>query len=135
MALGGTARETSTGRRHASSRTPGAGIVLADPDDMERELDAVVDSGARWVRLDVDRSQIEGTRGSDDGDHVDRVVDAARERDIKVLALLACTPAWARPAALRDAGTDADDREDNVGLLRRDVAPEPAFHRLRALLG
>lgn len=109
--------------------------MLADPDDMERELDAVVDSGARRVRLDVDRSQVEGTRGSDDGDHVDRVVDAARERDIEVLALLACTPAWARPAALRDAGTDADDREDNVGLLRRDVAPEPAFHRLRALLG
>ena len=139
MALGGTARETSTGHGRAASRTalapllvgvlaaavlvtavaaaallpadrqvtalgertgfsPGAGIMLADPDDMERELDAVVDSGAGWVRLDVDWSRVEGTRGSYDWDHVDRVVDAARDRDIEVLALLAYTPEWARPA-------------------------------------
>lgn len=138
MALGGTARDTQTGRRRARSRTalaqlvvgvlaaavllggisaaallpaerqitalgartgfsPGAGIMLADPDDMERELDAVVDSGAGWVRLDVDWSQVEDTRGSYEWSRVDRVVDAARDRDIEVLALLAYTPEWARP--------------------------------------
>lgn len=135
MALGGTAQDTSTGRRRGSaqaqlllallavavlvggvcaaallpaerrltalgSRTgfsPGAGIMLADADDMERELDAVVDSGAAWVRLDVDWSQVEDTRGRYTWSRVDRVVDAARDRGIEVLALLAYTPEWARP--------------------------------------
>ena len=92
-----TEREvTALGSRTGFS--PGAGIMLADPDDMERELDAVADSGAGWVRLDVDWSHVESTRGDYDWSRVDRVVDAAHHRDIEVLALLAYTPTWARPA-------------------------------------
>ena len=87
---------TALGSRTGFS--PGAGIMLADPDDMERELDAVADSGAGWVRLDVDWSHVESTRGDYDWSRVDRVVEAAHDRDIEVLALLAYTPKWARPA-------------------------------------
>lgn len=93
--LQGERRLTALGARTGFS--PGSGIIFSDPDDMERELDAVVESGAAWVRLDVDWSHVERTRGHYDWSRVDRVVGAARDRELEVLALLAYTPKWARP--------------------------------------
>lgn len=44
---------------------------------------------------------------------------------------------WTGPVfvyAVRDAGEDPQEREDNFGLVRRDFAPKPAWRRLRELL-
>lgn len=123
-----TARHlTALGARTGFS--PGAGIMLAEPDDMERELDAVVDSGAAWVRLDVDWSLVEDTRGSYEWSHVDRVVDAARDRDLEVLALLAYTPAWARPA-----GTSTQAPPDDPSLFASFAFAAAERYRPRGVL-
>lgn len=77
--------------------SPGAGLVRASPEEVDRELDAVVASGARRVRLDLDWSMVESKRGRFDWAAVDRVVDAAAARELEVLALLTYSPDWSRP--------------------------------------
>lgn len=101
----GTAR-TALGERTGFS--PGAGIVDEDPADLDRDLDQVVESGARWLRLDVDWSRIEAEPGRDSWTDVDRVVAAAQDRHLDVLALLAYTPQWARPAGTDSHAPPAD---------------------------
>jgi hypothetical protein len=66
---------------------------------LRRELDAMARAGARWLRFDFNWSvvQCRGPR-SWNWAPFDRVVAAARARGIEVLALIAYTPAWARPA-------------------------------------
>jgi aryl-phospho-beta-D-glucosidase BglC (GH1 family) len=59
-------------------------------------------SGARWLRLDFPWSSIESTRGTYNWALTDRVVNAATARGLRVLALPAYTPAWARPAGSSD---------------------------------
>lgn len=84
------------------------GDVLVEPDaDLARDLDAVVRAGARWVRVDVDWSFVEDRRGVRDWCRPDRVIIAARERGLDVVAVLAYAPSWAtgsdnRKAAPRD---------------------------------
>lgn len=66
--------------------------------DLEREFDAIAATGARWVRFDFIWSEIQ-KKGPDSFDWrvMDRAVDAARDRGLRVLATLAYTPEWARP--------------------------------------
>jgi hypothetical protein len=67
--------------------------------DQERSLDAVADSGATWVRLDLGwcSAQAVGPAGWDRSylARADRAVDLARARDLQVLMVLWCTPGWA----------------------------------------
>lgn len=76
----------------------GGGFPWLSDASLARELDLMASTGATWVRLDVDWSGIESTRGRYSWDNVDRVVLAIQSRGMKVLALPAYTPAWARPA-------------------------------------
>lgn len=94
---------------NASSTLPGEGDV-----EMGADLDAIRDAGAGWVRLDVDWSVIEKTRGSRDWSSTDRVVDAARARGLKVLGIVTYTPRWAQDASV-PTGTD-HGRPSSAGL-------------------
>ena len=76
----------------------GGGFAWQSDASLARELDLMAASGATWVRLDFDWSGVEGTRGRYSWSNLDRVVAAISARGMKVLALPAYTPSWARPA-------------------------------------
>lgn len=75
----------------------GSGVVGDSDAELARRLDGIAATGARWIRIDFDWSGLEPSRGSFDWGYMDRIVNAATARGIKVLAILAYTPAWARP--------------------------------------
>ena len=77
--------------------TDGASIITMPLADLNRELDAVAKTGARWFRVQIDWSVIEPVKGQYDWGYVDRTIDAARAHNLKVLGLIAYTGAWARP--------------------------------------
>lgn len=75
----------------------GAAQIWMDAADAERELDAVAQTGATWLRVHLDWNAIEPTKGEFDWDYADRWIDGARNRGLKVLGLIVNTPQWARP--------------------------------------
>ena len=72
--------------------------------ELARELDGMVATGATWLRTDVDwwLTQPSGPTQFDWGP-VDRVINAARARGLRVVGMIGYTPPWARPPA---TGTD-----------------------------
>jgi hypothetical protein len=77
--------------------SPGGGFPFLSGTQLARDLDGIQATGAKWVRIDFPWSVLEPSPGVYDWTHVDRVVGAASARGLKVLALPAYTPAWARP--------------------------------------
>ena len=75
----------------------GAAPVVYSYEDINRELDAVAKTNASWLRVLVDWSRIESTRGQYDWGYLDNIVDNAQARGLRVLGVLAYTPTWARP--------------------------------------
>jgi polysaccharide biosynthesis protein PslG len=96
-ASGATAR-TAADRSGGFGIAAGGDLQFRSPAELARELDGYVEVGARWVRFDFNWSGIERQRGVYDWSRHDAVVQAAHERGLRVLGLLAYTPAWARPA-------------------------------------
>lgn len=82
--------------------SPGAAFLWGDAHDVERDLDGMRDAGSAWVRIDIDWSLIESTKGDPDWARTDRAVHGARERGLDVLGLIAYTPSWARPEGTSD---------------------------------
>lgn len=74
----------------------GAAWVTGSPADTNRELDAVARTGASWVRVPMDWSQIEPTRGQFNWGVVDNLVSSAHARNLRILGLIGYTPVWAR---------------------------------------
>ncbi|MEM9650872.1 MAG: beta-galactosidase [Actinomycetota bacterium] len=89
--------------------SPGAGLRDQDDNRLAADLDAAVQAGARWIRLDVDWSLVESEPGRYDWASHDRVIGAARDRGLEVLAMLAYTPTWARPPDTTDKHPPLDD--------------------------
>ncbi|MDP9021075.1 MAG: hypothetical protein M3N25_09780, partial [Actinomycetota bacterium] len=86
--------------------SPGATIFNESDADLARSLDAMAATGGEWVRLDVPWHVVEPnapvldllgviTSRSFDWSRVDRLVDAAHARGLKVVALPHLTPSWA----------------------------------------
>ncbi|MEA2592673.1 MAG: hypothetical protein QOD62_2504 [Actinomycetota bacterium] len=74
------------------------------PTALAQTLDDAVALGTGWIRVDLAWSDVQyQSAGSYDWAGFDRVVHAARARDLRVLPILAYTPVWARPA-----GCDSD---------------------------
>ncbi len=69
---------------------------------VQRLLDEVVKTGARWVRFDCYWAALEPGRGQYTWDRLDWVVDAARARGLSIVGTLAYTPAWARGPGTTD---------------------------------
>jgi hypothetical protein len=76
----------------------GAAMQYMAIGDVNRELDAVAKTGASWLRILIDWSAIERVKGEYDWGYVDGLVTAARAHDLRVLGVIAYSPAWARPA-------------------------------------
>ena len=63
--------------------------------EMEADLNHFVEAGARWLRIDLAWSASEPSPGSYRFGLVDRVVNAANARGVRVLLTLAYAPGWA----------------------------------------
>lgn len=99
----------------------GAPIAYLPDAELDRELDAVRDVGARWLRIDFDWSVIEPTRGQQNWAVTDRVVDRARARGLDVVGIITYTPPWARAAGSADShGRPADPAQ--FGAFAQQVA-------------
>ncbi|MEP9390777.1 cellulase family glycosylhydrolase [Gordonia sp. VNK1] len=64
--------------------------------DVQRLLGAAQTLGVRWVRIGVDWTNVESTRGTYDWTHYDQLINGATAAGFKVLAVIHTTPAWAR---------------------------------------
>ncbi len=106
VATTGALMACTTSASNAITSVPGdrAGIATGGPflwsDDatLAADLDAIAATGAKWIRFDFDWPSIEPLPGARNWQHTDRVVAAARARGLHIIALLAYTPEWARPA-------------------------------------
>jgi hypothetical protein len=81
----------------------GQQLMWASDAVMARELDGVAATGSRWLRVDFPWSSLEaGGRGRYNWAQADRLVTAANARGIHLLAMVAYTPTWDRPANTND---------------------------------
>ncbi|MFC7527339.1 cellulase family glycosylhydrolase [Actinoplanes sp. GCM10030250] len=80
---------------------PGSGILYKPAAVAESMLDRTTALGAGWVRFDAAFAEMSPERGTIKWSGLDRLVQAARDRGLKVLLAIGTTPSWARPA-----GTD-----------------------------
>ncbi len=125
LASTGSEGESLAGQRARAARavpvgfSEGSGLNRESGAALERHLDGMRDIGARWLRIDIDWSIIEATRGSYDWSVPDRLVDGAQARGMQVLGMIAYTPVWARPTATSDKHppTNATDYEDFARLV------------------
>lgn len=112
---------------HAATEPVGrAGVALNGPEllfstdaDLSWRLDRIRESGATSMRVEVATTQLTWQPGQYDWPRLDRVVNGARQRGLTVLAMVAQTPAYARPAgssAYRGPATDAE-RAGYVGFV------------------
>lgn len=69
-----------------------------DPRTLAKDLDLVVASGAHWIRVPFSRPNIQTAPETFRWAATDRVVAAAAARGLRILGLVAYTPAWDRPA-------------------------------------
>lgn len=77
--------------------TNGGQLLWESDADLARDLDTQVLSGARWLRVPIDFNSVQAYGpGSWNWSFEDRVIGAAVRRGLKVLAMPAYTPAWAR---------------------------------------
>jgi len=91
-------------------------LTLYDETDLYRQLDAMQFAGLVWLRQPFRWADIEPERGQFQWEKYDHVVEAARLRGFKFIALLDTSPAWARadgtpaetpPQEVTDFGTFA----------------------------
>lgn len=94
---------------------PSFGIAAGGPlntlprAELDTELAAMKDAGTSWVRFDIDWSAIESTKGKQNWEVTDQVVERARAQGLKILGVVAYTPEWARvPGAANTHGYPAD---------------------------
>jgi hypothetical protein len=81
----------------------GGTIQSENAKTLGRDLDAIKTVGARWVRIDINWAQIQADGPSSyNWGPIDRVVQGASQRGIKVLGIIDYTPSWARPAGTTD---------------------------------
>ncbi|MGU3432790.1 cellulase family glycosylhydrolase [Actinomycetes bacterium M1A6_2h] len=73
----------------------GSAVLWSNPADVQRTMDAVRDSGATHVRVDVSWTFAQPMRSYYDWAPSDKVIDAAASRGLTVLATITNTPAWA----------------------------------------
>lgn len=90
---------SSTGRSGAGLNfgIASGGLAAYSPGQLDAALSGMRALGVRWVRFDVDWSNVQaGGPGSYNWSDYDRVVQGAAAHGLKMLAILDYTPGWAR---------------------------------------
>lgn len=91
----------------------------ADAASIERQFDVMADMNVRWVRVDVGWAWIERDPGRPDWAYTDKIVSEAAERGMRVLAVLAFTPAWARASVPGHSGVTPRHRPADLSDFAR----------------
>jgi hypothetical protein len=91
-----TADDATVGQQ--AGFAPGSEFVWQSPADIARDLDAMAATGARWLRVPLQWTSMEPAKGVYRWSAHDRVLGMALERGLQPIAVVAYTPAWARPA-------------------------------------
>lgn len=93
-----------------------------EEEDLEQALTMIREGGFGWVRQRFPWLEIEAAQGQYDWDKWDRIVEAALEYDLEIIAVLETSPSWAR--APMDADTPEAPPADFADLARfaRDFA-------------
>jgi hypothetical protein len=77
----------------------GGAIQNEDATTLGRDLDLMAGTHTHWVRVDINWAQIQnGGPSSYDWGAIDRVVQGATARGLKILGTIDYTPGWARPS-------------------------------------
>lgn len=76
----------------------GAAPIYLSFEDTNRELDAVAQTSATWLRVLIDWSNIEKQRGQFNWSWLDNLINNAQARHLKILGVIGYTPQWARPS-------------------------------------
>lgn len=110
--------------------SPGGPFLWSSDSDLARDLDAMAASGARWLRVDFDWPSTQPTKTSFNWSNLDRIVRGAHQRGLRILALPAYTPSWARPAGTTDKHppTDPSHFADFVRAAAERYAPQGVRH-------
>ena len=102
----------------------GSALLWESDSALAADLDGMAALGASWVAVDVDWPSIQADGPSSwNWGPTDRVVFAARARNIGVLALAVYTPSWARPAGTSDKHPPTD-AADYARFVAAGAAPE-----------
>jgi hypothetical protein len=75
--------------------SPGGYFVWQSSADLNADLDAMVASGASWVRVDLGWASVEGTKGSYNWGAYDNLVNAVNAHGLNLMFILAYAPSWA----------------------------------------
>lgn len=86
----------------------------ADAASLSRQFDLMADMHVTWVRVDVDWSVVEPERGRFDWSYPDKLVDEASAHGMKVLIVVAFSPAWTRAVAADPADKASHLRPDQI---------------------
>ncbi|MET0703707.1 MAG: cellulase family glycosylhydrolase [Mycobacterium sp.] len=86
----------------------------ADAATLKRQFDLMAEMNVTWVRMDIDWSVVESERGQFDWTYPDTIFNEAAARKMKVLGVLAFSPAWARPSATGADATISHSRPDQL---------------------
>jgi polysaccharide biosynthesis protein PslG len=77
----------------------GGTLFSMTDDELAEALDDVIDTGGRWIRIDMSWNEVQPTSAQAYvWEPLDRVMTQAHRRHLSVLPILDFTPAWARPA-------------------------------------
>jgi hypothetical protein len=75
----------------------GSSWVTNSAADSNRELDAIAKTGGSWIRLPIDWSAVEKSKGQYDWGYVDNLVNSASSHGLRILGWIGYTPFWYRP--------------------------------------
>jgi O-antigen ligase len=100
----------------AADKTLGVSVDLTqyEAGALETQLNLMEQAGLTWLRQPFRWADLEPRPGRFQWEAIDRIVQATRERNFKLIAVLNTSPAWARPA-----GTSATTPPTEVSDLGR----------------
>lgn len=76
--------------------------------ELDRELAVIRSAGVAWLRIDVDWSAVEATRGRRSWTNTDRVVAAAERHGLSVLGIVTYAPGWAQVPGVEQDDTHGE---------------------------
>lgn len=105
-------------------------LMESSDSDLNRDMDAMAATGAQWIRFDFDWGKLEPSKGSYNWSRIDRAVNAAQSRGLKVIGMIGYTPDWARPAGTTDKTppTNMDDYANFTRAVVQRYAPKGVKH-------
>lgn len=119
----GTGTPTGTVKHTHYGVSYGERLSWMDQATLDATLDDAVALGVKWIRVDMAWKSIERNfRGDWHWSAMDRVVNAAKARNLEILPILAYTPPWAKRSGCTAFGCPPANPDDFVNFAKVAVA-------------